>query len=261
MLFNRILTGVKLHDISWCKFKVGLMMGIDLTYKRRIFNGFTLAEVIITLGIIGIVAAMTMPILMTKLRERTAHAQLKTAYSKVYQAIKIAQDEGGYNCFYDAQGMAGGGYHDGCPEFFDKVAQHLKVSRVCKGNAYADGCIPKYKGIDDVALDKNPDVDVTTLPIYSGCSYYRTSNILTKSWVYVLLDGTILIMYGPASNPLFAIDVNGKSGPNRWGYDVYGFIIRETANGSLILSGGAGDGGCLPIEVGGKSVQQIMKTF
>lgn len=58
-------------------------------------NGFTLAEIIITLGIIGIVAAMTMPALMTNMRKKTASARLKTFYSTMKQMLLLAQDEHG----------------------------------------------------------------------------------------------------------------------------------------------------------------------
>jgi prepilin-type N-terminal cleavage/methylation domain-containing protein len=50
------------------------------------FNAFTLAEVLITLGIIGVVAAMTMPTLMNQ----TNGAQYKAAYKKALSAISQA---------------------------------------------------------------------------------------------------------------------------------------------------------------------------
>ena len=51
--------------------------------NMRTMNGFTLAEVLITLGIIGVVAAMTMPTLMNS----TQGAQYKAAYKKALSAI------------------------------------------------------------------------------------------------------------------------------------------------------------------------------
>ena len=48
--------------------------------------GFTLAEVLITLGIIGVVAAMTMPTLMNS----TQGAQYKAAYKKALSALSQA---------------------------------------------------------------------------------------------------------------------------------------------------------------------------
>ena len=52
-------------------------------------KAFTLAEVLITLGIIGVVAAMTIPTLMTKIQNRMFVAQLKKEYSTLQQGFKM----------------------------------------------------------------------------------------------------------------------------------------------------------------------------
>ena len=54
--------------------------------NMRVRSGFTLAEVLITLGIIGVVAAMTMPTLMNS----TQGAQYKAAYKKALSALSQA---------------------------------------------------------------------------------------------------------------------------------------------------------------------------
>lgn len=48
---------------------------------------FTLAEVLITLGIIGVVAAMTIPALMTKYQHKVRETEFKKAYSALQQAL------------------------------------------------------------------------------------------------------------------------------------------------------------------------------
>ena len=50
-------------------------------------NGFTLAEVLITLGIIGVVVAMTIPALMTKYQHKVRETEFKKAYSALQQAL------------------------------------------------------------------------------------------------------------------------------------------------------------------------------
>ena len=56
---------------------------------------FTLAEVLITLGIIGVVAAMTMPSLIQNYQEKATVTKLKKCYSLVSQAyVSILNDEG-----------------------------------------------------------------------------------------------------------------------------------------------------------------------
>ena len=67
------------YIIMYTSKKGGMIM--KLSNKRM--SGFTLAEVLITLGIIGVVAAMTMPTLMNS----TQGAQYKAAYKKALSAI------------------------------------------------------------------------------------------------------------------------------------------------------------------------------
>ena len=52
--------------------------------------GFTLAEVLITLGIIGVVAAMTIPGLMSKYQEIVTVNKLKKIYSTLSQAMRLS---------------------------------------------------------------------------------------------------------------------------------------------------------------------------
>ena len=58
---------------------------------RRV--AFTLAEVLITLGIIGIVAAMTMPSLITNYQKQRAVTQLKKSYTNLAEAVKRSELE------------------------------------------------------------------------------------------------------------------------------------------------------------------------
>ena len=58
-------------------------------------NSFTLAEVLITLGIIGVVAAMTLPALIQKQNEKATVVQLKKAYSMLSQAVLAEIAENG----------------------------------------------------------------------------------------------------------------------------------------------------------------------
>jgi len=54
-------------------------------------QGFTLAEILIVLGIIGVVAAMTLPVLMHSYRKHVIETQLKEFYSMFNHAIKLSE--------------------------------------------------------------------------------------------------------------------------------------------------------------------------
>ena len=58
-------------------------------------KAFTLAEVLITLGIIGIVAAMTLPAVINNSRNKQLEAGLKRSYSLISQALDMYQAETG----------------------------------------------------------------------------------------------------------------------------------------------------------------------
>ena len=52
-------------------------------------KGFTMAEVLITLGIIGVVAAMTLPSLINNNRNKALEAAFKKNYSVIEQALNM----------------------------------------------------------------------------------------------------------------------------------------------------------------------------
>lgn len=51
-------------------------------------KAFTLAEVLITLGIIGVIAALTLPGLIQGYRKKVTETALKKAYSQLSQALE-----------------------------------------------------------------------------------------------------------------------------------------------------------------------------
>ncbi len=54
-------------------------------------KAFTLAEVLITLGIIGVVAAITIPNLVSKCREQVVETELQKAFSIISQTIGMSE--------------------------------------------------------------------------------------------------------------------------------------------------------------------------
>lgn len=77
--------------------------------KHKILNAFTLAEVLITLAIIGIVAALTIPAIVQRYQERVTVTKLKKAYSLLNQAYQMAVIDHGT---YDQWGMINAEYDE-----------------------------------------------------------------------------------------------------------------------------------------------------
>ena len=70
------------------------------------FLGFTLAEVLITLTVIGIVAAITLPSLLVNVNERAWEAQKKALVARLSQAIPQLESLSGYGDEDDIEGTA-----------------------------------------------------------------------------------------------------------------------------------------------------------
>ena len=61
--------------------------------SQKNYKAFTLSEVMITLGILGVVIAMTLPVLMSKYRKQEVSARLKKFYTIMNQAIMMSELE------------------------------------------------------------------------------------------------------------------------------------------------------------------------
>lgn len=70
-------------------------------------------------------------------------------------------------------------------------------------------------------------------------------------------DGLIFFSYTTNTQkilPLFGVDINGKKGPNKWGYDVFVLNLRKVSKSSGIKIE-PGSSVCHPVEKGGKNAQ------
>lgn len=70
------------------------MNAIVLNNKKK-QKGYTLAEILITLGTIGIIAALVLPALITNYKKQVYMAKLKQSYSILYNMIKLSETENG----------------------------------------------------------------------------------------------------------------------------------------------------------------------
>ena len=164
--------------------------------------GFTLAEVLITLGIIGVVAAMTMPSLIANYQKKETVTRLKKAYSIVQQAIRLSELDNEEAQYWDTS-LSGEAFFN---KYFDKYFNYT--------NMY------NSQELWDVAPRKNLNGGD-----YGGTTYKRSD---TRSFHLMLNDG-VLITLNPASEGCIwvGIDTNGLSKPNQIGKDTFLFIFSS----------------------------------
>lgn len=167
-------------------------------------KGFTLAEVLITLGIIGIVAALTFPALMQTYKKKEVETRLKRFYSMINQAIKLSEVENGEalywkkeNAIYDNDGN------------FDYEAN---------GNSVKTFFL-KYIGPYMKYL-KIVDAENTTNDGGNPSGTYMS--------VY-LVDGSKFEMHNGDCID-FIYDVNNDKGPNEFGRDRFNFAMCFSDN-------------------------------
>lgn len=169
--------------------------------------GFTLAEVLITLGIIGVVAAMTMPTLMNS----TQGAQYKAAYKKALSALSqavtlnVALDE--WN-FADAQDVDKYRVGDLLNARMNVVRTEKATFKDAKGKDYAPTGDPNGLGGEDTA--DAPGSNNTTLFFNDGTMFtFETASAGCTMDETQGASGRDKVCKG-------FIDVNGIKAPNKF---------------------------------------------
>lgn len=225
-------------------------------------GGFTLAEVLITLGIIGVVAAITLPAIIQNYQKMVLKNQFGKFYCQFFNAVRMiqAENDGPIGCYYRKQALCKticigdineyGGCtkavcEDGNPVPQDNASvtfdclrlqdelftKKLKVVKFCKDNALANGCVSdKLRGIDIV-----PDVEYQYKP-----SVFSDDVIKNTNAAWVLADGAILVKHSEFQYPsqLYLVDINGAKSPNKWGYDIFTFALYgDEVNGITEIRG------------------------
>ena len=200
---------------------------------RRV--GFTLAEVLITLGIIGIVSAMTIPTLIKNYQIKVRDNQFKKVYATLNQALRMTLSDFDYTvvCYYK-DGVL---HNKDCPVFWKTFKSKLRVVKSCNSNSFAQGCIPHYDGFEILLKEKHKDdtdYDEEYWDNYANTnlSGLTTNHLKTRAQSLVLNDGTIIIHYGHSRyvTPKLYVDINGFAGPNKFNHDVFGFNTKLVNN-------------------------------
>ncbi len=212
-------------------------------HYRSIKNGFTLAEVLITLGVIGVVAALTLPSLIEKHDKQVISTRLKKFYSTMNQAIllyeqknNISKEYFDFSSFCD--GLSKDSYECNLNVFNEYFAPYVKYTKIEKQDSklvvyLADGSAyyTTYYGHDIYFLPKASKIvgkssfsglklgkDMFFFAIYPGGAsanrdeYFR--NLGMEPYIIQEWDGTYQGLYSSCSNAAKILQLNNWEFPN-----------------------------------------------
>ena len=188
--------------------------------KRIKKYGFTLAEVLITLVIIGVVATITIPAIHSLAEKQEYVSKLKKAYSTLKQSTYRIAIEQGY--------PVGDLEFTLREDFFPIFIRQIKHIKVC--NAANQGCFYSK--------------DIKTLSGTNWAKYDRANSVVaadgvTYGWDSGLCDDKGLSAEDNANcKGRFIVDINGVRPPNRFGRDVFFF---GAIDGKGIVPAGSGN--------------------
>lgn len=193
------------------KAKLKSMQSKILTESLQ-YKAFTLAEVLITLAIIGVVAAITLPILMTYYQKEQTATKLEKEFSTISEAVKRSEADNGSMKTWSLS--AEWTSVDSAAFWKKYVIPYLSVNKICTENY--NGCWVN----DSTYLDGKP------LPVDSG------------TFTYVILnDGTsILFQYVCNAYGMIYVDLNNLNKPNILGKDIF-LILLYYPQGKVMFNG------------------------
>ncbi len=178
--------------------------------------------------------------------DQSARESFKKLYSSYTQALYTTVNNmaGETGCYLSSDKNIESDI-SGCTEFYKNFATNLRVTKYCKNNALSQGCLPVYKNYT----------------VSKSCAGFSESMMNKFNQSFVMSDNTSLTVFNMPANvpqPLFAVDSNGKLGPNKSGYDLFSIVIMRNSHGNYYFHPNVTY--CLPVEKGGiNNIQDVYK--
>ncbi len=184
-----------------------------LTTSKKV--AFTLAEVLITLGVIGVVAAMTIPTLVGQYKKIQTVSQLTKAYAELNQVLKLAEVDNGTMDSWDFSNNTEN--TDEIHKYFAEnyIYPYIKVIKKCPGENRKDCWAEEVKSIDGTKSSRASSG-------HDKGAFVTSSGYSVRYWLHAIGNGGWLW-----------VDLNGKKEPNTIGADVFPFIMSWGSSKSI----------------------------
>ena len=222
---------------------------------KQNLNAFTMAEILLSLTIIGVVAAITLPSLTGNINERTWNTQRKALYARFSQAISLMPSLNSYGTYSEDE--SGSTLEDNATETFVTagLSKVLKINNICDSEHLED-CGITSKIVTQMGSKIDTPLNIgelnNILINYSvPMSYTAYSIYNTKVAAFETANGeSVLTFYNPTCGTLvegkgdyaqqkmcanFIYDLNGTKGPNTVGKDI-GYITAFYATDSNVVA-------------------------
>ncbi len=246
--------------------------------KNVSISAFTMAEILLSLTIIGVVAAITLPSLMANINERTWNTQRKALYARLSQAIAMMPQLNGYG-EYEGTNTDGSvtATKDTAAEAFltEGLSKVLKINNICDAAHLADcGIAASFTNMAGSTITwptKLSELNsmftgsyVTSAAANSGAVFRNPQrDVDTQAAAFETMNGeSVTLFYNPLCTDdiegntwhysqskmcaNFVYDLNGNKGPNTVGKDIgfvtalYSSIASVVAPMPLASDAGAG---------------------
>ncbi len=170
-------------------------------------HGFTLAEVLITLGIIGIVAAMTLPTLIAQYQKQVVETRLQKFYSNINQAVKLAEVQ----------------YGDKKIWFEDLLGADLDENGIpVEGTSESEKWFNKYLAPHLKIIKQETLYDGSFIVYFPDGSALRSRSHTTRDWLFIPSNAKKCIKtYGTGTGfgiCQFMFNFNPNNNTNAWRY-------------------------------------------
>ncbi len=162
-------------------------------------------EVLVTLGIIGVVSAMTVPALMQNHQRKTYVTQLHKVYNELQQAAILYQTD------KNAVNLREAGLKNQ-DEAVNFIRKYFKVVRECSHDVVPCFPVSVYKKLDGTTYPFNaPQNNLETYVLANGASIGLDTVTNSNSYIVISL----------------MVDINGSKGPNIVGRDFFGMYLYD----------------------------------